>query len=244
MNIKIENNDCLIEMNKLNDNSIDLILTDVPYWVDFKWNYDDTKEYVFSNHIKWLSEMYRVLKEWNHCYIFIPTLEIDKWVSWAKYVWFNLKNILTTRTYTTNRYISNNFKFDNQFILYLSKWKAKRLNQVNWIKTSESWLNDKRNKNPHEYTYSYPSFIREYFWNQKPNKKTKNIHWNEKNVEFCKTLILLSSNPWDIVLDPFLWSWTTGISCIQLWDRDFIWYEKNKDNYNLSLRRINTIKNN
>ena len=180
-NILIYNDDCLNQFKNLNDNSIDLILTDVPYWVDFKWNYDDTKEYVFSNHKKWLSEMYRVLKNWNHCYIFIPTLEIDKWVSSAKEVWFNLKNILTTKTYTTNRYLKDNYKFDSQFILYLSKWKkSRRLNQVDWIKTSESWFNDKRNTNPKEYTYSYPSFIREIFWNQKPNKKVKNIHWNEK----------------------------------------------------------------
>jgi len=222
---KVYHWDCLDIMKNMKDGSIDMILTDVPYWVDFKGGYDDSKDYVFSNHIKRLSEMRRVLKDTSHCYIFIPSLEIDRRVSGVKEVGFVLKNLLTTRTYTTNRYLKDNFKFDTQIILYLSKGKAKRLNKVDWVKTSESWFNDKRNPNPKEYTYSYPSFIREYFWNQKPNKQTKNSHWNEKNVKLCETLIKLSSFEWDVVLDPFLWSWTTAVAARNTW-RDFIGIEK------------------
>lgn len=215
----------------------DMCLTDVPYGVNFKWwNYDDSKEYVFSNYIQWLERIYFLIKEWSHAYIFVPTLEIEKWVEGVKKVWFNFNNMLATRTYTTNRYIKNNFKFDLQLVLYLSKWKAKRLNQVDWIKTSESWKKDKRNQSPKEYTYHYPSFVMEGFSNVKWNSKTKNIHWNEKNIDFCKSLIQLWSNKGELVFDPFAGSWTTAIASY-LTDRKFFVYEKSEVNYKYLLEK-------
>lgn len=230
--------DCLDLFDKIKDSSIDLILTDVPYGVDFAKNkkYDDSKEYVFSHHIKWLSEIFRVLKEWSHCYIFIPNLEADKWISGVKEAGFRLNNILATRTYTQSVYLQNNFKFDNQLILYCSKWKAKRLNKVDWIPTSEAWLKDKRNSNPKPFTYSYPAFLN-MFSNRKANAKYKNIHWNEKSIDFCSNLIKLSSNENDIVLDPFTWSGTTLIAA-KLNNRNYIWFEKEKENYNLALENM------
>ena len=44
------NDDCINSFEKINDNSIDLVITDVPYGVNFKNDfYDDSKEYVFNN---------------------------------------------------------------------------------------------------------------------------------------------------------------------------------------------------
>lgn len=79
------NDDCINSFEKINDNSIDLVITDVPYGVNFKNDfYDDTKEYVFSNYEKWIANISRVLKDGSHCYIFVPTQEIDKWVCMIK----------------------------------------------------------------------------------------------------------------------------------------------------------------
>jgi len=237
----LHNKDCLSLMKKIPNNSIDLILTDVPFGVNFKWNYCDSPSYVFSVYNDWLKGMFESLKDWAHCYIFVPTLELDKWISAAKLVWFTLKNILSTRSYTSNCFIPNNFKFDTQLILFLSKWKAKDLNKVNWVRTSQSWFNDKRNTNPNPFTFSYPSFI-DVFANKKANRVSKNIHWNEKNVLFCEILIKLSSNPWDIVFDPFVWSGTTAIAAIKQ-NRNYIATDNNKDNYKLAKQNIKNLKN-
>ena len=49
----------------------------------------------------------------------------------------------------------------------------------------------------------------------------------------------MSSNVNEIILDPFLWSWTTWISTILAsGNRKLIWFEKNIDNYNLSIEKI------
>ena len=241
---KIYNTDFLEGVKNIDDNSIDLIVTDPPYGVEFQNNkfFDDSKEKVFSLIDKWLFEMYRVLKGECHCYIFVPTLELDKWIfSIKKYFTFN--NLISCRTYTTNRYLKNNFYFNSQHIIYASKGKAKRLNRVNWIKTSEVWLNDSRNPEPKKYTYHYPSFLPPYiFANIKPNKQIKTLHPNQKSLSLVKNLVLLSSGEGDLVLDPFMGSGTTAVACI-ITGRRFIGFETNKEFYNIAVNRVTKARN-
>lgn len=55
--IVIINNDCMVELNKLEDNSIDCVITDPPYFIDKldnKWSSDDVKNDVKNSHIKHL----------------------------------------------------------------------------------------------------------------------------------------------------------------------------------------------
>lgn len=230
----IYNRDCLEVLKEMQNNSIDLIVTDPPYGVEYKNNklYNDSKNYVFSeNHINlWLKEMFRVLKQESHIYIFIPILEVDKWVSSVKQ-YFKFNNIITTQTYTSNRYLKNNFSFISQFIIFASKGKAKLLNKVDFIKTSSSWLRDKRNKNPKEYTYQYPNFLKELRANIKPNKNLKLIHPNSKSIELCEKFILLSSNENDIVLDPFTGSGNILKAAYNL-KRKYIGIENNTEIFN------------
>jgi len=53
-NIHLINNDCMIELNKLEDNSIDCVITDPPYFIDKldnKWSSNDVKNDVKNSHI-------------------------------------------------------------------------------------------------------------------------------------------------------------------------------------------------
>jgi len=241
--IDLRNSDCMNEdigIPSIPDESIDLIVTDVPFGVEFQNNkfFDDSKEYVFSQADKWLEQFSRVLKEGSHCYIYVPVLEIDFWVSTVKkYLKYN--NKLVVSCYTTNRYIKNNFCFDTQDILYCSKGKAKRLNKVDWIRVSKAWYNDKRNENPKEWTYQYPSFLPKYYRsNVKPNKAIKLLHPNQKSLDLIEQLVLLSSNEGDTVLDPFMGSGSVGVACKKL-NRDFIGYEINDSFFEIGDDRIN-----
>ena len=56
-NIKIINNDCMIELNRLDDNIIDCVITDPPYFIDKldnKWDAEEVKKDVKNSHIKHL----------------------------------------------------------------------------------------------------------------------------------------------------------------------------------------------
>lgn len=234
----IYNMDCIDGMKLLEDNSVDLIITDPPYGVGFSKGFNDSKEHIYNNAEKWLREMYRVLKESSHCYIFIPIKEAGLWITLISEI-FTLYNILSTRTYTQNMYLKNNFSFNNQLVVYCSKGTAKRLNKVDFVKTSESWFKDKRNKNPHEYTYQYPAFL-DMFSNEKTTSKSNNKsgrHPCSKNVDFIEKLVLLSSNENDIVLEPFVGGGSTCIAALNT-NRRFIGFELSEEYYNLAIDRI------
>lgn len=233
---KVTLGDCLDVMkNKLPDNSIDLIITDPPYGVDFadmKF-YDDRN--VFDKYDEWVKEMHRVMKDNSHIYVFIPTIEIDKWVCTLK-KHFIINNILATQSHMNGKYNPCKFSYDVQLVVYASKGVAKHLNNVDWVKTSDVWLKDKRNLNPKEYTYKYPSFI-DFMKSTKKRGKNKNFHPNEKNEDFIQKLIEISSNKGDIVLDPFAGSSSTGLAAKNC-DRNFICIEQKEEFYKISNSKL------
>lgn len=222
---------------------IDLIITDVPFGVNFQNSkyYDDSKETVFKNIDTWIKGMYRVLKPNCHFYCYVPVKEIDKWVYHIK-KYFKYNNKITASTYTTNRYIKNKFCFDSQDIIYASKGKAKRLNKVDWIETSDSWIRDKRNKSPKKYTYQYPSFLpKKYRANIKPNDQIKLLHPNQKNQELIEKFILLSSKEGDLILDPFMGIGSVCI-CAKRLNRFYIGYEIERKYFEIAKHLLATIK--
>ncbi|TKJ18553.1 MAG: hypothetical protein CEE42_16370 [Promethearchaeota archaeon Loki_b31] len=243
---KITLGDCLVVLKRFPDNCIDLIITDPPYGVNFEnGNYDDSSDTVFNQYEEWLTEFARVLKQNHHIYIFIPTLEVDKWIRGVKEV-FNFNNLIATQVFQTNRTssIKNNFTFDLQLIIFASKEKAMKFNKADWVPTSNSWLRDKRNPNPKKYTYQYPSFISPKIErsNVKPNKEYKLLHPNEKNPNLIKYFIEMSCNPDEVILDPFCGSGSTAIAAWEV-DRRFIMIEKNLDYYKSTNQRIKRLSN-
>lgn len=240
--MKLINNDCLIAMKDIPSATIDLIITDPPYGVEFSKGFNDSKEHVQSQLKLWIAEMYRVLKNGAHCYIFIPTLEAGMWIDAATQV-FDLKNILSARNYTTNNSTTNNFTFNNQLILFLHKGKGRDLNDYDIIKTSDSWYRDSRNKNPKRYTYMYPAFLPEpIFANEKGTAANKDErHPCEKNAELLSFLVGISSNEGEVVMDPFMGNGSCGEAALKL-KRDFIGIELNETYYDIAVKRINEVK--
>ncbi len=65
----------------------------------------------------------------------------------------------------------------------------------------------------------------------------KRIHPTQKPVELLKDLILIHSNPGDIVLDPFMGSGSTAIAAIET-GRKFIGFELDGSYYDAACKRI------
>ena len=75
-----------------------------------------------------------------------------------------------------------------------------------------------------------------------PSKKEKvyGKHPTQKPLALLERIILASTNPDQIVLDPFAGSSTTGVAAVRL-SRKFIGIEKEKQYLDLSLHRIKAI---
>jgi len=71
---------------------------------------------------------------------------------------------------------------------------------------------------------------------------TGNFHPTVKPIKLFSYLITLGSREGDTVLDPFLGSGTTAISC-EILGRNCIGYEIDRDYFNMAIKRIEAFKN-
>ena len=215
---KIHNEDCLLGMKRIPDNSINMILTDPPYGMSFRSNHRKNKYENIKNDkdLSWLpvfaEECYRVSKDNSAHYIFCSFHHIDKFKQeFEKH--FKVKNILTwVKNNTSMGDLKGDFAPKTEFILFLHKGR--------------SLIRGKRDSNVLEY------------------RRTGNkIHPTQKPLDLTEFLITKFSDPGDIVLDPFIGSGTTAVACINT-DRNYIGFELDKTYYEQSLERIkdHTIK--
>lgn len=243
MTVELYNGDCLEVMKTLNSESIDCIITDPPYGVNFKnTSYNDKEDYVFRFVFEWYKEFYRLLKNNSYLFMFVGVKTIYKWIEEGIKAGFEYKNIIATRSFNNGSVVAkNNFGFQFQPILLFSKGHGKDFNKVDFIPTSKEWLNDKRNKNPKPFTYAYPNWIKSEWCFSTAKNSLKNNHPNEKNVKLIKYFIKTSSDTNNLILDPFMGSGSTGVACLNT-NRNFIGIELDENYFNIAKKRIEDVQ--
>lgn len=225
--LDIYNEDCLEGMKRLQDNSVDFILTDIPYELD--WNggesngdFADRKLfnkkrqeniiYDFSQGIdydKVFSEFIRLCKVVNCC-IFCSNKQVGKIMTW----WEERGYVATLLVWDKPNPIpfgNNGYLQNLEFIIYIRE-KGATFNNLEYQMKSKSF----------RYT---------------PPQSKKRIHETEKPVELLKHLLMIHSNENDVVLDPYAGSFSTAIACHVL-KRNFIGFEIDKDYFDVAQKRI------
>lgn len=197
---KLLNGDCLELIAKIPNNSIDLIVTDPPYKTITGGDSDgknstrpkgmlsgNRKLFTYQNNIKpvqWIPELFRVLKEGSHCYIFTNHLNMKDMLIESEKVGFKLHNILV---WEKNNCTPSQFYMKNcEYILFLRKGKAKWINDIGGSKTVHQFQNIIGNK----------------------------VHPTEKPIDLMQFYIKNSSSEGDLVLDPFMGAGSTGIAAL------------------------------
>ena len=219
--------DCFEILEKLESNSIDLILTDPPYNIsresNFKKNSDNKKFNNISldfgnwdqseiNLDKLFCEFKRLLKKGGTVIIFY-----DVWKSASiKY--------------------------------YAEKWGFKQPRVCQWIKSNPVPINSKKNylSNSIEFFFTFvkggsPTFKSSYdkgiynFPICHGSERTE--HPTQKPLKLIESLIDKHSNVGDLILDPFGGSGTTAIGCISS-ERRYVLIEKDQSYLNVIMDRI------
>lgn len=231
--------DCLKLMKDIPDKSIDCIITDPPYGVGFSNDfYDDSEEAVLKAMPGWFNEWHRILKNDCYLFIFVGVKTIHHWINGGIAAGFTYKNIVAARSFNNGSINpKNNFGFQFQPVLVFSKGKGKAFNEYDFIPTSEAWLKDKRNKNPKPFTYQYPNFIKTEWAFATAKRASKNLHPNEKNVDFIKFLVGIATKEGETVLDSFAGSGSTGVACKNT-NREFIGMELDENYYKVACDRL------
>jgi len=139
--------DSLEYMKSLPDKCIDLILTDPPYWMSFVSGHRNIKHKAIENddNLDWLEdyikEIWRIIKDDWHCYLFCSMHFIDIFVLTIK-KYLPYKNILI---WEKNNTWMGDLEWDYapkyEFCIYCSNWTRKLNNwrDPNIMKWNKTW---------------------------------------------------------------------------------------------------------
>ncbi|MHA1302513.1 MAG: DNA-methyltransferase [Candidatus Heimdallarchaeaceae archaeon] len=244
----IHNINCFELFPKIPDKSVDLVLTDPPYGINYKsWDkFIDFNEFM----IAWLSECFRVLKPtgtmwsfmgYQNIFDFVPLLQqygdvhLENWVVWARQKGRgSSKHLKSVREDIFHITKSDKFTWNNVKILRDAIWAYKNIDG-----SPRGWfVNEKGERKRwtglgNVWVFSSP------FWKSK--NEDAYLHPAQKPVAMIERLVLLSSNEGDVVLDPFSGSGVTAIAC-ERWKRKYICIEKNKEYYDDSVKRLERFR--
>lgn len=208
---KIYNMDCIEGMKGIPNDTIDIVITDPPFAIDFKAkrnNYHRTasrviegyneipKEEYYGFTLKWMKEVYRVLKNSGSMYVFSGwnnlkdiLLAIDElgFITVNHIIWKYQFGVVTKRKFVTSHY----------HCLYVCKNDEKRkfFPYSRYGKEED----DKAGGSLHYKDKEDVWIIKREYWTGDQKTPTK------LPAELIKKILMYSSEEGDVVLDPFLY---------------------------------------
>jgi len=219
-NIKLYKGDCIEVMGELESNSVDLVVTDPPYLMDYQSNRrkkedrfnkikNDKGNYILIQ--EYLEECHRIMKDNTAIYCFCSWHNIDFFKKeFEKY--FKLKNIIV---WNKNNHGTGDLKGSyaprHEFILFGHKGRT--------------LLREKRIADVIDCA-------------KIPSKKL--THPTEKPQELLEIFIRQSSDVGNIVFDGFMGTGSCGIVANKL-NRKFIGIELDEDYFNITKERIGKV---
>lgn len=231
-NQRIIHGDMFEVIDRINDDSIDCILTDPPYAISLgktvydldgrknikkdvaEWDHISEQDYLaFTS--DWLDKVLPKLKSGGSFFIFTS----DKFLSFIRELMIKkgLKFRATITWHKTNPAPSaskDNLVSSIEYILYASKGKP----------TVFNWLGQNK---MHNFVIS-----------ELPDQKESVGHPTQKPLKVINFLLKFATNSNDVVLDPFAGSGTTAVACKEL-SRSWVVIEREEKYINLIERRVN-----
>ena len=218
----IYNGDCIEVMGGIADKSIDLVVTDPPYLINYKTNHRKDKSHKFCSCIAndnnpelisaYIKELYRIMKDNTAGYMFCSMDKVDFFKQELE-KYFNIKNLIV--------WVKNNCTAGD-----LKAQFGKQYELIFLFNKGRKFFNGKRLRD---------------VWEFKRVDTRNAFHQNEKPIKLIERCILKHSDVNDVVFDGFMGGGTTGVACINT-GRKFIGVEIEKDNFEISKKRIENAK--
>jgi site-specific DNA-methyltransferase (adenine-specific) len=252
-NAVLYNQDCLEVLTRIPENSIDMIFADPPYMLSNdgftcqngkmvpvnkgKWD----KSRGFDNdtifHNEWISACHRVLKP-----------EGTIWISGTYHSIYQCGYLLQ----------KNEFHILND-IAWFKPNAAPNLSCRFFTASHETLLWARKDKKA-KHTFNYEEMKNGYFPEDKLKKENTQMrsvwsiptpknyekefgkHPTQKPLDLLLRIIKASTNPGDIIMDPFNGGGTTGIAATMIGDRYYIGVEIDKEFCDLTKKKLESIK--
>jgi DNA modification methylase len=231
---KIVCKDCIEGMKEIEDESVDMVLTDPPYNIsegsipiydtrikkgkrviqlNAEWDKLTDKEY-FAMIFSFIDETYRILKRSGSFICFTS----DRYLSYIR------------------SYIRNKGMCYRQTCIWIKSNPVPQMRKVKFMHATELFFTVSKEK-------GYDSFRWEN--GQRPNVfyhpivggKERTKHPTQKPLWLFEELVKYYSREGDLILDPFMGSGTTAVSCLKL-NRRFIGFELSPEYCKIAEQRI------
>ena len=234
---KIYHRDCLKELKKLPSESVDLIVTDPHYNINLNYTNafsDNKKPEEYLKEIKErMQECVRVLKKNGSMYL-INYPEINaKILPILEYLGLNLRRWLVWNYPTNIGHSKKNWTRSHRSILFLTKGKDYTFNRQHIIqhyKNPEVGKIKERIKRGYKGRTSYDVLrtldlielqkgmidVQEMNLSKNVTKTRQKGHPCQLPLSLIELLIKVSSNPKDVILDPFAGTFSTSVVAKQL----------------------------
>jgi site-specific DNA-methyltransferase (adenine-specific) len=238
----IKNQDCLEYLETLESDSVDLVLTDPPYFIGFDggkgWDSQWKNEYDYLTWCaQWTHQCVRVLKP-NRMLIVWGTLKTETFLRY-KLETTDKFPVLTPQNeiiwgYNWGGRSKTNFARKHEYAWCWSKGKEFLFND------SDIRVERKLKKNIRTGQDYVQGTIPTCIWEKNNHTTSKEFcgwHPTTKNLEVLERMILAYTNPNDTVLDIFMGSGSTAIAAENS-GRKYIGCERDEEYYTKSLGRI------
>ena len=238
--IKLYNGDCLVEMDKVEDKSVDLILCDLPYG-STQCSWDSIIPFD-----KLWEQYNRVLKDTGIVVLFssglftIDLINSNRKDFKYKLIWKkNVPTGMSSAKYRPMKYYEEICVFYKKKGTYNPQMKpregvGKACYNYDHYCGDSNHVSYEKVKKRYDPDWVQPSDILEF--NVVPNRNGK-VHPTQKPIELLEWLIKTYSNENDLVLDNTMGSGSTGVACVNL-NRNFIGIEMDETYFKISEQRI------
>lgn len=239
---EVYNKDCLEGLDEIESETVDFLLTDPPFGIDFdkvgsQYNrkqrelgrlYTEVKEDYYDFTLQWLQAAWKAMKPTASGFIFSGWNHLNDILNALSQIGFRLVNHIIWKyqfgVFTKKRFVSSHYH-----ILYFTK-----------LTTKDDGLRT-FNRIP-EYSSSPGKLYFEDVWRikrdyQKGGEKTP----TRLPLAVTDKCIRIGSNKNDLVLEPFMGSGSVVLSCIQ-YNRRYIGFEISEQIFNIAKKRITKMK--
>ena len=265
---KIYNQDCLEGMKQLDENSIDLIVTSPPYFVNKEYEtilkegdiISNWKKYVYEFLLPIFKECHRIIKEGGHLWINIDDSHTSIKSTLKKNIVlpthavliselskiFDYKEMVLWKKIRGKHASGGSSRMLGSYGRFGSPGSIPIVQEVEYIlwfkkRGKRLDLNDKLRKKSALTSEEFKTWGMQ-IWNIRSERAKKIGHPAPYPLELVERIIKLGSFIGDTICDPFMGSGTTAVASKKL-GRKFIGFELNKEYCVLARKRIVSYKN-
>ena len=215
---KIYNEDCLEGMKRIPDGSVDMIVTDPPYLINYKTGHRKDKMHRFNDVIlnddneqlitDYVKECYRILKEDSAMYLFCSSHKVDFFKRELEKKFIIKNMIIWVKNNHTAGDLESAFGRKYEIVFLVNKGQRK----FNGERLTDIW--------------EFPRVSGD-----------GQLHQNQKPIELIKRCIEKHSDVGDVVFDGFMGSGTTAAAALDT-NRNYIGFELDEYYFNVAEKRL------